>query len=235
MVPSKTIFKHGDDSLVPNVSQEYLLGVYYLSQFGKPTGKTFPTWRAAKAAGLDYTDVFTFQGVQTTIGQILLNSPLPTELKDLTRELTKKEITRLLSIVAKQHPKKFSDLINNYKDLGYMYAFKRGTTVSLDDFTGKRSYRTKLLNKYLPAIQTLKGSKRITALNQLTKKVQKAQDKALEDKNNIYEMLNSGSFSKPDSVRQILSMPGVMQDVKGRPIETPILKSYGEGLSTADY
>jgi DNA-directed RNA polymerase subunit beta' len=48
-------------------------------------------------------------------------------------------------------------------------------------------------------------------------------------------MLTSGSFTKTDSVRQIVSMPGLMLDVKDRPIETPILKSYGEGLNTADY
>ncbi len=41
MVPSKIIYKHGDNTIVPNVSQEYLLGVYYLSKLGKDTKKTF--------------------------------------------------------------------------------------------------------------------------------------------------------------------------------------------------
>tara|TARA_Y100000310_G_C20587654_1_gene766292 strand:- start:368 stop:781 length:414 start_codon:yes stop_codon:yes gene_type:complete len=137
--------------------------------------------------------------------------------------------------VAEKYPKFFPDVINNYKDLGYMYSFKRGTTVSLDDFTGKRQYRSKILAADLPAINKLTGKKRIDALNKLTLHVQEEQDKALGSKNKIYEMLNSGSFGKKDSVRQILSMPGVMQDVKGNPIQTPILRSYGEGLGTGDY
>jgi DNA-directed RNA polymerase beta' subunit len=235
MVPSKILFKHGDNSLVPNVSQDYLLGLYFLSKLGHNSKQSFPNWRAAKAAGLNYTDVFTMNGKQVTIGQILANSPLPESLKDYTRELNKSAVTQILEKVAKHYPTKFPDVLNNYKDLGYMYAFKRGSTVSLTDFTGTRSYRDRLLKKYLPAINTLKGARRIDALNKLTLKVQKAQDQKLGNNSNIYEMLDSGSFGKPDSVRQILSMPGVMQDVKGQPIDTPILTSYGEGLKTGDY
>ncbi len=174
-------------------------------------------------------------GNKTTIGQVLLNSPLPAELKDHTRELNKKTVTTLLGLVAKKYPKKFAPVANNFKDLGYMYAFKRGTTVSLDDFTGNRRYRDELLKSNLPAINKLVGAKRITALNNLTLKVQDAQDKALGKTNKIYDMLQSGSFGKKDSARQILSMPGVMQDVKGNPIKAPILTSYGEGLGSADY
>ena len=41
MLPSKNIFKHGDNGIVPNVSQDYLLGVYYLSKRGRTTNKSF--------------------------------------------------------------------------------------------------------------------------------------------------------------------------------------------------
>jgi len=88
----------------------------------------------------------------------------------------------------------------------------------------------------MPIIDKMKGRSKIEALNKMTVSVQKAQDKAMKGRNNnIYDMLRSGSFTKPDSVRQILSFPGVVSDVKGQPIEHPILKSYGEGLDTASY
>jgi len=160
---------------------------------------------------------------------------LPESLKNYSQELSGKDVTKILEVIARTYPKKFTDVINNYKDLGYMYAFKRGSTVSLNDFTGSKQYRDKLLAARLPAINKLKGANRIAALNRLTLDVQAAQDKSLKNTNKIYEMLESGSFSKKDSVRQILSMPGVMQDVKGRPISTPVLRSYGEGLGTGDY
>lgn len=234
MLPSKIIFKHGDKQLVPNVSQDYLLGVYFLSKNGEWTGKKFNSWREAKEQGLGYTDVFTMDGKKVTIGQVLLNSPLPDELKDYSRILDKKGVAKILEQVAKDYPKKFADVLNNYKDLGYMYSFKRGSTISLDDFAINRSYRDKILKKELPKIKPLKGVAKINALNNLTQKIQNAQDKS-DVANNIYEMLDSGSFGKKDSARQILSLPGVMQDVKGNPIEVPVLTSYGEGLTTSDY
>jgi DNA-directed RNA polymerase beta' subunit len=163
-----------------------------------------------------------------------LNAPLPNILKDYTKELDKKAVTQLLETVAKKYPQNFSNVINNFKDLGYMYAYKRGSTISLDDFAINRTYRDNLIRQ-APITATPGTAAYFDQLNKLTVKVQKAQDKALSKSNNIYEMLESGSFGKKDSARQILSMPGVMQDVKGRPIKTPILKSYGEGLGTSDY
>ncbi|MBC8437075.1 hypothetical protein H8D85_01990 [bacterium] len=87
----------------------------------------------------------------------------------------------------------------------------------------------------MPKINGLKGQPKIDALNQLTLDVQKAQDKELKDRNNVYDMLTSGSFSKAGSARQILSMPGVLLDIKGNPIEVPVHKSYGEGIDTPSY
>ena len=159
---------------------------------------------------------------------------MPAALQNYTRDLDKNAVSEILETVAKKYPQKFVDVINNFKDLGYMYAYKRGSTISLDDFAIKRSYRDNILNK---SATTAKPGTALyfEQLNKLTTKVQNAQDKALSQSNNVYEMLESGSFGKKDSARQILSMPGVMQDVKGNPIKTPILKSYGEGLGTSDY
>ncbi|MBC8410071.1 MAG: hypothetical protein H8E12_15330 [Rhodobacteraceae bacterium] len=87
----------------------------------------------------------------------------------------------------------------------------------------------------MPKINTLKGDAKTDALKQLTLDVQDAQDKALRPTNRVYEMLDSGSFKKAGPARQILSMPGVLQDIKGRPIQVPVLKSYGEGLDVPSY
>lgn len=69
MFPSNILFKHGDKSLVPSISQEYTYGVSKLSEIGKDTGKSFKNINEAKGAGLDMTDVFTIDGKKMTIGQ----------------------------------------------------------------------------------------------------------------------------------------------------------------------
>ena len=43
------------------------------------------------------------------------------------------------------------------------------------------------------------------------------------------------SGGKAQNVRQVLTAPGVLLDVKENPIDRPLLKSYAEGLDTADY
>jgi DNA-directed RNA polymerase subunit beta' len=116
-----------------------------------------------------------------------------------------------------------------------MYAHSRGTTLSLTDFDVDRKYRDDILLAELPKLKGKSKAKRTEGFNKITKLVQKAQDNALSANNNAYDMLNSGSLSKGGNVRQMISMPGVLTDVKGRPLDLPVLRSYAEGLDTGDY
>nr|MBC8410070.1 hypothetical protein [Paracoccaceae bacterium] len=52
LLPSKNIFKHGSNSIVPSISQEFQLGVYFLSLIGKQTSQTFSSLDEAKKAGI---------------------------------------------------------------------------------------------------------------------------------------------------------------------------------------
>jgi len=237
ILPSNIIFKHGDNSVVPEISQEYIVGLYYLSKIGKATGKTFKSITEAKAAGLHPTDVFTLHGKKMTIGQYEINKVLPTALKNYTRQMNKKAVGKLFEQIGKEYRSDFGKVANRFKELGNTYAHQRSHTISITDFVQDKSYRDKLYEKELPKIEKLKGTARINAYIDLTSKVEKAQDKALAKTNNIYEMIESGSVGggKKGNVRQILSLPGVVQDLDGNPIPVPILKSYGEGIDTASY
>lgn len=237
IMPSNIIFKHGDNSVVPEISQEYIVGLYYLSKLGKKTSKTFRSISEAKAAGLHPTDVFTLHGKKMTIGQYEINKVLPVKLRDYTREMTKKRVGNLFEQIGKDYRSDFGKVANRFKELGNTYAHQRSHTISITDFVQDKSYRDNLIAKELPKIEKLKGSAKIDAYIDLTQKVEKAQDKALAKTNNIYEMIESGSVGggKKGNVRQILSLPGVVQDLDGNPIPVPILKSYGEGIDTASY
>jgi DNA-directed RNA polymerase subunit beta' len=237
ILPSNIIFKHGDNSVVPEISQEYIVGLYYLSALGKDTGKSFKSISEAKAAGLHPTDVFKLHGKKMTVGQYEINKVLPASMRDYTRQMNKKAVGKLFSKIGKSYRSDFGKVANRFKDLGNTYAHKRSHTISITDFVQDKSYRNKLYEKELPKIDLLKGTAKVNAYIDLTGKVEKAQDKALAKKNNIYEMIESGSVGggKKGNVRQILSMPGVVQDLDGNPIPVPILKSYGEGIDTASY
>tara|TARA_Y100000592_G_scaffold27891_1_gene44402 strand:+ start:18054 stop:24128 length:6075 start_codon:yes stop_codon:yes gene_type:complete len=236
MLPSKILFKAGDNSIVPSIAQEYLFGLHAASLIEGDTNKSFSNIKEAKKAKIPFTHTFKMGGKKMTIGQYYINAELPLSLRDYTRELNKKEVNKLLKLLAKDHPSYFTEVINAWKTLGSHYSYMRGNTISIEDFAVDRGFKNKILKKLMPTINKLRGKKKIDALNNLSTKVQKEQDKVIGTKdNNMYKMLAAGSFTKPDSVRQVLSMPGVVADVKGNPIEHPILKSYGEGLDTASY
>ena len=237
MLPSKILFKHGDNSLMPSISKDYVYGIYALSKIEIPkVKKKFSSIELAKQSNISWNELFSLNGKDMTIGQYLLNEPLPDELKNYKRILNNKNTEELLTIIGKKYPTYTEKVINTWKNLGAMYSYLYGNTISITDFAIDHSYRDKILKTELPKIEkNLKGEEKIKALNDLTLRIQQEQDKKLKDKNNIYEMLNSGSFTKKDSVRQILSMPGVLTDIKNNPLPIPVVKSYGEGLDTSSY
>lgn len=235
MVPSKILFKHGDNSLMPAISQDYLYGLFELSKIEKPKiKKKFSNISEAKNSGIPWTEQFSLDGKDMTVGQYMLNSELPKGLKDFNRVLNKTNVNNILVELGKNHPTFVEEVFNEWKNLGAAYSYINGNTLSITDFAIDHSYRNDILKKEMPRINKLSGDERITALSDLTRNVQKAQDVAQKD-NNLYKMLAAGSLKSADSVRQILSMPGVLTDIENKPLPDPVTKSYGEGLDTSSY
>lgn len=239
MMPSRILFKHGDNGLVPSLSQEYIFGVSKLSEFGKETGKTFNSVEEAKEAGLKMTDVFKLDNKKMTIGQWELNKSLPDQYKDYTRTFKRKDLPNLLSKIAKNEPSEvFADVIDNFKNLGASYSYRYGGTLSIEDMVFDRSYRDELVSKFQPRIEKLKTpQERVQAYNQLVKEIEDAQNTTLSGKNRMLDLIETGSLSasKAGNVRQVLSAPGIITDTQGRFLPLPILRSYSEGLDTFDY
>ena len=241
MMPSKILFKHGDNKLVPTIQQEYQYGMWKLSLITEVTNKTFDSIQTAKAANISWTTQF-FLGSdkkKMTIGQYYINAELPNKLKDYEREMTGKVVTQLLTTVGKEYPNDFADVINSWKSLGAQYATQQANTISLNDLVVDRSYRDILLEKELPKIKKIKDKdERVGAMMKLTDDITKAQNKYLSSiKNNMSDLLRSGSISgtKGGNVRQVLSLPGVLTDINGKPMDILFAKSYAEGLDPASY
>jgi DNA-directed RNA polymerase subunit beta' len=235
----KILFKHGDNSLVPMVSQEYVYGLAKLSEKGKKTGKKFDSIKEAREAGLHFTDVFELDGKEMTLGQAMINQKIPKEYRNYDQVYNKKNTGALLSKIGREKPEAFAEALNNFKDLGSMYSYKKGMTLSLDDFKIDRSFRDKLVKEKLPKIEAIKDKdKRIQAYADFVDELEEAQNKSLEGSgNNIVDLLGTGALGggKAKNVRQVLTAPGMLVDVKERPIDRLFLKSYSEGLDTGDY
>ncbi len=239
MMPSKNLFKAGDKSLVPSLSQEFVYGISKLSEMGEETGKTFSGIREAKKEIKDMTDVFTVNGQKMTLGQHELNKVLPKKYQDYNRTFKRKDLSKFLDKIARNESSElFADVIDHYKSLGAYYAYKVGGTISIDDMVIDRSYRDDIIDKYEPKIKKIKDKdKKVKAYMDMMDEIGKAQDETLGGKNRMLELIETGalSASKAGNVRQVLSAPGVVIDTKGNAVEIPILKSYSEGLDTFSY
>ena len=153
MLPSKNVFKHGDNAVVPQISQEYQFGLYFLTKAGKETKKSFNTVSEAKIAGLALTDVFMLKNKKTTIGRELINKTIPTKLRVYDKAFDKNVVNNILTNVAKQYPNDFENMINSFKDLSHSYAHERSSTVSLTDFMGSKKYRDDIIGIYKDKIK----------------------------------------------------------------------------------
>ena len=238
MLPSKILFKHGDNALVPQISKDYVYGLYELSKINKVSDKKFSSIAEAKAAKLDWNTQFDLNGKKVTIGQYMINSELPKEFRDYEREMSSKNVKKVLAELAHGKPTFFADVINSWKNLGAMTAYQKGHTVSLTDFLIDKKYRNDILKTELPRIEALPEDQRVAEYGKMLKNVEIGQNIGLKNaKSNFHNMQSSGTLSgsKGFSITQIVSMPGIVTDVQGRPIPLPITKSYGEGLDTASY
>ena len=236
MLPSKNLYKAGDRSHMANIDQDFQLGLYYLSLMGEATNKSFTSIEDAEKTIKNKTSTFYLNGKKMTLGQYYLNELLPDDIKDYERQLDGKTVKKVLEHLYDNHQPDFVKVIDKWKELGRSFAVERGSTISITDMDIDRTYRDQILAKYEKLVTPKMDKYEIAKLYMKAKdEVQNAQDKQLAGKNNFYDMLQAGSTSRKGQVTQILSMPGVIEDVHGEPIPYPIKKSWSEGLDTFDY
>ena len=236
MLPSKNVFKAGDNSVIHEISKDYQLGLYFLTVPGKDIKKRFKSVSDAKNAGLKETDVFSLNGKKTTIGIQKVNNVLPTQYRDYDNPFTGKKVEEILRKIATESPADFDKVISGLKDLGNAYGHLRGSTVSIDDLVVDNSVRDKILKKWESTLgPNASDAKKVEAYKKAKDELKKTFYEKYQNSNKFYDWLKSGALGKEEGVIQMIGMPGILQDTKGREIPIPLTKSYGEGLDSFDY
>ena len=258
MFPSNNLFSSTHGGIMYEPTQESLLGLHLLSKWGKPSGKSFPSFseavKAKERGVIGMNDVIKVGGQDTTLGRLTINNHLPDEFKK-TREdellhdpkfvLRKGNVRGLLGDIAKKDPKSFSMTVDRLKDLGNDYSYQAGFSFGLKDLDVQKDVRDRVLKKYDDEADVVKKSKG-TQRDKETKLVDiysKATDELVKEMlphleksdNKIYTMVYSGARGSVPQFRQIAMAPMLMKDGAGRTIPTPVKKSYSEGLDVGDY
>ena len=186
--------------------------------------------------------------LETTLGRALFNETLPTDYPFVDVLADKGAISAIVNDLAERYPKvEVAATLDRIKDAGFYWATRSGVTVALSDvltppskakiLEGYEKQAAKVQSQYETGLTTdaERRQELIEIWNQATAEVARAMEDNLPASNNINRMVSSGARGNWMQVRQIAGMRGLVSNPKGEIIPRPIVHSYREGLTVAEY
>jgi len=185
---------------------------------------------------------------ETTLGRALFNETLPIDYPYIEAVADKGKISEIVNDLAERYVKvEVAATLDRVKDAGFHWATRSGVTVALSDIltppnkreiiAGYEKQAAKVQSQFEKGLTTEAERRQelIEIWNKATAEVAKAMEDNLPESNNINRMVSSGARGNWMQVRQIAGMRGLVSNPKGEIIPRPIVNSYREGLSVAEY
>ncbi|WP_166985663.1 DNA-directed RNA polymerase subunit beta' [Canibacter zhoujuaniae] len=186
--------------------------------------------------------------VDTTLGRALFNEALPADYPYFDKVADKGTLSNLVNDLAERYAKvDVAATLDAIKDAGFYWASRSGVTVALSDIVTP-SNKAEILSKHeaeAAAVQKKFDRGMITEAErhrelveiwtEATDEVAQAMREAFPEDNTIFRMVSSGARGNWLQIRNIAGMRGLVSDPKGEIIPRPIVSSYREGLSVAEY
>ena len=280
MLAANNLLKPSDGRPVTVPTQDMVLGSYYLTldKEGEPgEGKVFRNMDEAMMAydakeitlhsKIKVRRTVEFQGepvtglVETTMGRMLFNRPIPQDLGYVTRStpeealkfeidflVGKKQLGKIIDRCIKVHGTEHTaEVLDEIKAQGYKYSTISGITVAVCDATIPASKKDILAaaDTEIDEIRAeyaegfLSDAERYNAVlrtwEKATNDVTDALQKGLDRYNPIYMMADSGARGSMSQIRQLAGMRGLIANTSGKTIEIPIRANYREGLNILEY
>jgi DNA-directed RNA polymerase beta' subunit len=255
MSANRNLLKPATGELVTAPSQDFVLGIYYLTRLnneGKGKGKSFVNYEEAIMAydqGVVSLHAPVRIGkIETTVGRFIFNNALDGKLDYIDDTLNKKKLSRLVEDLIEKHDFEVARVIlDRMKLLGFEMAMRSGITWAISDLVIPDN-KPALLEEAYKKISLIWGqyqeglltdSERRERVIGVWKKVRDdvaAQvTNTLPDNNPIFQIINSGSRGSWSQPIQMMGMKGLVANPKGETIELPIVASYKEGLGVLEY
>jgi DNA-directed RNA polymerase subunit beta' len=194
------------------------------------------------------------QFLQTTVGRVIFNDHLPSDMPFINGLLKKKGVQALvLYAYLRFGLEKTVVMLDRLKELGFLYATKSGISIGINDMVipsvkfklvdAAEHEVVKVQQQYLDGAIT-NGERYNTVIaiwSDITEKVADEMFKALEEQdkqgiiNPVYVMADSGARGSKQQIRQLSGMRGLMAKPSGEVIETPITSNFREGLTVLQY
>ena len=279
MLAANNLLKPSDGRPVTVPTQDMVLGSYYLTMMredGFGAGKVFSTPEEAVMAyeesGVDLHAPIRLRKtieiknkiesriVETTVGRILFNEPIPQDLGYVNREgedsfayeisflVRKKQLADIIDRCIRIHgTTTTAEVLDRIKTLGFKYSTRSGITVAVSDAVvpKEKPELIALAEKRVDEIQRqydrgfisedVRYERVVKTWNETSSKVKDALQACFTQDNPIFMMADSGARGSMDQIRQLAGMRGLIANTSGRAIELPIKSNYREGLNVLEY
>jgi DNA-directed RNA polymerase beta subunit/DNA-directed RNA polymerase beta' subunit len=243
MVPSLNFYNPKNDSAHINFDQEYVAGIALMTEEGQKTKQKFRTFKDAEKAyetnKIRVTDQIKIGRKSTSFGREQLEKTIPKEFKiKVDRVFTKTDIQNILSKMVKDGSvSKYTDVINKLKDFGSKYSYDEAFSFSLNDIKPKPEIRAKILAPSHALIRkALTDDKKKDIIMKYSDLAGNSLKAGFAKEHNRFFLPSIYGSKKisPDVMRQITVTPFYASGVGDKLIDTPIDKSYSEGLDIHD-
>ena len=280
MLASGNLLKPSDGKPVTVPTQDMVLGSYYLTMVNEDDIGAGKVFRDEDEAMMAYQEgVISLQApikvrrsgviigvqtsalVETTIGKIIFNQPIPQDLgyidrtnKDNTFKLevgflvTKKTLGEIIERCISTHGSEVTaEMLDCIKAQGFKYSTRSAITVAVSDAEIPPQKAQMLKDAEVEIDKILKQFNRglisdeeryngiISVWNKTTEDVSKAVTQNLSSRNPIFMMADSGARGSMNQIRQLAGMRGLIANTAGKTIEIPIKANYREGLNILEY
>ena len=265
----KNILKPGSgDPVVSEKLLDMTLGVFWMTKIvegAKGEGKFFSSPNEAITAhDFDAVDlrarvlvlptktvkyaVFDDKPFETTVGRLLVNATLPSELPFINDTITQKTLfSIILDVIDKEGSDAVAPIVDKIKTFGFKYATLSGVTWGIDDVVvpqGKQAIldagnakEVTVREHYDEGLLSLDERKRM--IIQIWHKAKSDLEAILPDtldmQGSVYDMWKSGARGSLGQIAMMAGMKGLIANAKGETIEFPVKKSMKEGLSPIEY
>ncbi len=280
MLAAGNLLKPSDGRPVAVPTQDMVLGSYYLTldkdgELGE--GKVF---RDVNEAIMAYSTgviqlhskikvrrTVTVDGVEesgiidTTIGKIIFNRPIPQDLGFVDRSkpenrfkleidflVGKKQLGKIVDACIRIHGTQVAaEVLDEIKSQGYKYSTRGAITVAVCDAKippAKKDIIAKaeadvdeIREEYMMGLRSdeERYAETLKIWENATNDVTAALQGNLDRYNPIFMMADSGARGSMSQIRQLAGMRGLIANTSGKTIEIPIRANYREGLNVLEY
>ena len=283
MLASHNILNPQNGTPITLPSQDMVLGLYYITKGKKSTdtekvrgeGKAFYSaeeviiaynekqidlhaWIRVKANVRNDNGELENKLIETTVGRVIFNQHVPTEVGFVNALLTKKNLREIIgNIIDITNVPKTAKFLDDIKQLGFRTAFQGGLSFSINDLIIPEVKEELLENAKAEVDEVwdnynmglITNNERYNQIVDIWSRVDTRLTETLirelsSDKqgfNSVYMMLDSGARGSKQQIKQLAGIRGLMAKPRksgstgSEIIENPILSNFKGGLNVLDY